>query len=1004
MATVMDRKTSFVVLLVHCYLSLAILTCLFTHAGGNPNVLCRKGEREALLTFKQGIIDPSNLFSSWIGEECCMWKGIGCDNVTGNVIQLNLRNPYDPNTEYEAFGLSQLGGHISDSLLGLKHLHYLDLSLNRFEDDNIPSFIGYLRNLRYLNLSNAGFVGTIPHQLANLSNLHSLDIRGYSLQVDNLEWLSHLSLLEFLDMTYVNLSKASNWLQVMNVLPSLSELRLSRCELDKYDPIPYVNFSSLTMLDLSHNWFPYSTFDWFHSLTSLVTLDLSDTQIHIPLRVAVQNMSCLRNLHLSNNNLSSTDLNMLYNISTLERLDLAYNNIQGVLPSAIGSLSGLMHLDLSANGFEGKLPRSLGNMCNLQHLDLSYNKLGGGVYELLGNSSACTVKNMEFLDLSRNRLSGTLPDQLGEHKKLSILILGYNMLSGQIPVSIGNLSSLRKLVVSGNQLTGTIPVSLGHLSNLEWLSISNNFLEGFVSNIHFSNLTKLKTLQAYSNLLTLRVTSNWVPPFQLRDLDMGSLRLGPRFPAWLQSQKDIRFLDLSNASISDVIPFWFWSLCSQIRILDLSQNQIRGSIPSLSCGGSIFLGSNNFSGPLPHISSSIQDLDLSNNSFHGSLSPLVCKQKERMEGGQVNVLDLSNNLISGELPDCWMNYSFLQVLNLGSNKLTGNIPSSIGSLSWLQHLSLERNNLSGNVPLSLQNCKSLEIADLSENLLSGSLPIWLGNSSAYLKALSFRSNRFYGNIPKEFCNLNSLQIMDLAHNKLSGIIPRCFSSLSAMVKLNSDIIMAGHGWEKPVFLVTKGKGYEYGNNLYLVTSMDLSSNNLIGEIPDELTSLYGLQFLNLSNNQLHGKIPEKINALKLLESLDVSMNQLTGVIPQSMANLTFLSYLNLSYNNLSGRIPSGTQLQSFSALSFIGNHDLCGPPLMPSCVGDGSSLETTPNAEDEGREDSAWIDMKWFYMSMPVGFVVGFWGVFGPLAFNKAWRSAFFKFLDDMKYKFFNGD
>jgi Leucine-rich repeat (LRR) protein len=60
----------------------------------------------------------------------------------------------------------------------------------------------------------------------------------------------------------------------------------------------------------------------------------------------------------------------------------------------------------------------------------------------------------------------------------------------------------------------------------------------------------------------------------------------------------------------------------------------------------------------------------------------------------------------------------------------------------------------------------------------------------------------------------------------------------------------------------KGEEYEYRQLLALVTSMDLSSNNLIGEIPEELTSLYGLRFLNLSNNQLHGKIPEKINAMK----------------------------------------------------------------------------------------------------------------------------------------------
>jgi Leucine-rich repeat (LRR) protein len=167
-----------------------------------------------------------------------------------------------------------LGGITSDSLLELKHLHYLDLSENNFED-HITSFFGDLRNLRSLTLSNVGFMGTIPHQLANLSNLHSLNIQGFSLQVDNHEWLSNLSLLEFLDLSMVNLSKACNWLQVMNTLPSLSKLHLSSCELDNRSFALNVNFSSLIMLDLSKNSFSDLVFDKIHNLSQLRYLDLS---------------------------------------------------------------------------------------------------------------------------------------------------------------------------------------------------------------------------------------------------------------------------------------------------------------------------------------------------------------------------------------------------------------------------------------------------------------------------------------------------------------------------------------------------------------------------------------------------------------------------------------------------------------------------------------------------------------------------------------------------------
>ena len=150
-------------------------------------------------------------------------------------------------------------------------------------------------------------------------------------------------------------------------------------------------------------------------------------------------------------------------------------------------------------------------------------------------------------------------------------------------------------------------------------------------------------------------------------------------------------------------------------------------------------------------------------------------------------------------------------------------------------------------------------------------------------------------------------------------------------------------------------------------------------------------FLNLSNNHLQGKIPVKIGAMTSLESLDLSMNRLSGVIPQGMANMSFLSSLNLSYNNLSGKIPSGTQIQGFSALSFIGNPELCGAPLTDDCGEDGKPKGPIP--------DNGWIDMKWFYLGMPWGFVVGFWTILAPLAFNRAWRHAYFRLLDDVKYK-----
>ena len=55
-------------------------------------VKCIKSEREALVRFKEGVIDFPGKLSSWVGDGCCQWKGVECDE-SDHVIKLNLSNP-----------------------------------------------------------------------------------------------------------------------------------------------------------------------------------------------------------------------------------------------------------------------------------------------------------------------------------------------------------------------------------------------------------------------------------------------------------------------------------------------------------------------------------------------------------------------------------------------------------------------------------------------------------------------------------------------------------------------------------------------------------------------------------------------------------------------------------------------------------------------------------------------------------------------------------------------
>lgn len=182
--------------------------------------------------------------------------------------------------------------------------------------------------------------------------------------------------------------------------------------------------------------------------------------------------------------------------------------------------------------------------------------------------------------LSFNYFHGTLPNWLGQLENLIELELGYNLIQGSIPSFLGSLLHLTQLGLEGNELNGTLPDSLGQLSELSIFEVSFNHLTGIVTESHFSKLTKLKILHLSSNSFTLNVSSTWVPPFQIRNLDTGSCHLGPSFPAWLKSQKEVMYLDFSNASISGSIPSWFWEISSNLSLLNVSFNQLSGQLPN----------------------------------------------------------------------------------------------------------------------------------------------------------------------------------------------------------------------------------------------------------------------------------------------------------------------------------------------------------------------------------------------------------------------------------------
>ncbi|KAK4431432.1 Receptor-like protein EIX2 [Sesamum alatum] len=195
------------------------------------------------------------------------------------------------------------------------------------------------------------------------------------------------------------------------------------------------------------------------------------------------------------------------------------------------------------------------------------------------------------------------------------------------------------------------------------------------------------------------------------------------------------------------------------------------------------------------------------------------------------------------------------------------------------------------------------------------------------------------------------------------------------------------------YFMWKGKEVKYINHVGLVKLIDFSDNNLVGEIPSNITKLIGLVALNISGNKLTGPIPLDIGHLESLNFLDLSRNRLSGAVPAD------LGVLDLSYNNLSGRIPLSNHELIFDASSYVGNVNLCGKPLNKSCPEDESLQDPNSRVRDRNvmikgeSEDDRFITGG-FYVALGLGFVVGFWSILGIILFNRRFRYAFFKQLD----------
>ncbi|KAK7815943.1 receptor-like protein eix2 [Quercus suber] len=463
-------------------------------------------------------------------------------------------------------------------------------------------------------------------------------------------------------------------------------------------------------------------------------------------------MSSIEDLDLSFTNLNGANdwLEVVSSLPNLKTLDMSACNLSLMSLSSFSqfshskSFTPLESLQLRNNEIND-IPKFFGDICTLRELDLSGNNLNGQLIEHINDLFGCAKDSLEVFVLASNQLWGSLPD-------------------------FALFPSLKEIYLLSNKLNGTMPKTIGNLHNLEHLNVSLNYLQDVISEAHFSNLSKLLSLDLSGNSLTLEFDFNWVPPFQLEELRLRSCKLGPRFPNWIRTQWNVTTLDISNAEISDTVPAECY-----LRFMDLGNNRFSEKIPPWIAEDLpqlivLILRSNKFSGSIPWETCKLKYLrilDLSLNDFSGiipqclnNLTAMAYKaysSTNLFEGGCMGSHGL-NYMYIGDYVDSAMvalkgreykfgkNLGLLKIINLSSNKLTGKLPTEITSLLELVVLNVSKNNLIGKIPQTIGQLKQLESFDMSRN-------------------------RFLGEIPSSMSELQFLSRLDLSFNNLSGKIP-----------------------------------------------------------------------------------------------------------------------------------------------------------------------------------------------------------------------------------------
>jgi len=360
-----------------------------------------------------------------------------------------------------------------------------------------------------------------------------------------------------------------------------------------------------------------------------------------------------------------------------------------------------------------------------------------------------------------------------------------------------------------------------------------------------------------------------------------------------QNTQQIVGLSLISNNLVGTLPTEISQLTS-ITYLESIENKLGGTIPNewqnLQNLTTLIMGFSQLTGTLPswmpQAWPQLKTMYLSNNELTGTIP------EDFSAFQQLSIMALDDNLLTGRVDVVWNSLQSLEYLYLEDNDFTGTLPNLMAEFNpALVNLDISSNLFNGGLPGDIFRLTKLQILDLHDNRFDGSIPGDIPQNNERLKFLALHQNVLGGTIPSMIANLRHLSHLDLTHNFLTGTIP------VQLEKLSNSL----------TYLFLGGNNYKEGPIPSLVYAMEnlrelsLKGSQLTGTISGVIAALDSLLLLDLDDNELTGSIPNEIGALTNLQFLLLNRNQLTSSVPsQALAKLKKLRVLLLDNNHIYG--------------------------------------------------------------------------------------------------------